>query len=618
MNMRKKKHKKQIKKYISNSRLFILIGTICCLMVAIFFRLYWLQVYRHSFFAVLAEKQYKNKMELLPRRGDIMLKDKDNLIPVAVNQDMPTVYIVPLEIKDKMKVAHKLSEILSLKQDFVDKKIFKENDPYEIIKKKISKEEYDKLKKENLIGVHFEQERWRYYPNNELASQTIGFLGYSENGMAGHYGVEQYFDKVLAGQKGLSEGGENGNKGNLIAMSKKLFNPSLDGSKLILTLNPTIQFKAEIALENAVKKHGADGGKIIIIEPKSGKILAMTSRPTFDLNNYNNFDVADFRNPIISSAYEPGSVFKIITMAAGLDSNRVSPGTTYIDKGVVQIAGFNIKNSDEKAYGEQTMTEVINKSLNTGVIFVEKKIGNKLFADYIKKFGFGEKTGIKLPSEIKGNINNLKTKRDINFYTASYGQGISITPLQLAMAYGVFANQGILMKPLVVDTVVDINGNKKIMKPKAVRQVISTESARQATLMLESNVEHGHGKLAGVPGYRIAGKTGTAQIPDRQKGGYLEDATVGTFAGFAPVDSPVFVMVVIIDHPRDTEWAAGTAAPVFGELSKFLLNYFAIEPTKEYSTKDLEVFDKRHNYLDIVIEEEEDDENKDENSKTKE
>ena len=601
--MRKKRKTIVVKKYASSTRIFIVIVSIIILVGMIFFRLYYLQIKQHQYFSDIASRQYNNKKELLPRRGEIMFREKEGLVPVAVNKDMPTVFIVPNEITEKEEVIQKLVAILGLKKEVVREKVYKKNDPYEVIKKKITKEEYDNLKKENLEGVYFQQERWRYYPGNELAAQTLGFLGYSEEGLVGRYGVEQQFDKILSGEKGLVEE-DNDARGRWISIGKRIINPSMDGSDLVLSLDATIQFEAELALANAVKKHGADGGKIIVLEPKTGKILAMASNPTFNLNQYSEADVAVFRNPIVSDTYEPGSVFKIITMAAGLDSGRISPGTKYFDKGVVHIAGFDIKNSDEKAYGEQTMTEVIEKSLNTGVIFVEKLLGNHLFANYIDKFGFGKKTGIDLPGEVSGNIKNLKITRDVNFYTASYGQGVSVTPLQLAMSYGTIANEGVLMKPLIVDTIKSAGGHKKTIEPKEVRQVISKESAWQASLMLESNVQNGHGKLANVPGYRIAGKTGTAQIPDREHGGYVEGATIGTFAGFAPVDNPAFVMVVIIDHPRDTEWAAGTAAPVFGELSKFLLNYFAIEPTKEYSTKDLEIFDKKHNYLDVVTEEE--------------
>jgi cell division protein FtsI/penicillin-binding protein 2 len=598
--MRKKKKKISGKKYVSSVRIFIVIVAIVILIGTIFFRLYWLQVKRHQHFADIASRQYSHKKELLPRRGEIMFKERNSLIPAAVNKDMPTIFVVPNEIVDKERAVQKLSDILNLDIEMVRQKVFKENDPYEVIKKKTSKSECDKVKEQKLLGVYFQKERWRYYPGNELASQTLGFLGYNEKGVVGRYGVEQQFNEILSGEKGFVEEDSDA-RGRWISIGKRIINPSKDGSKLVLSLNPTIQFKVETALTNAVKKHGADGGKIIVIEPKTGKILAMASNPTFNSNEYSNAEVAIFKNPIISDTYEPGSVFKIITMAAGLDSGRISPNTTYIDTGLVQVAGFNIKNSDEKAYGEQTMTEVIEKSLNTGVIFVEKILGNTLFASYVNKFGFGEKTGIDLPGEVRGNIRNLKTKRDVNFYTASYGQGVSMTPLQLAMSYGAIANKGILMKPLIVDMIKSANGQKKEVESVEIRQVISEESAHQAALMLESNVQNGHGKLAGVPGYRVGGKTGTAQIPDRENGGYMEGATIGTFAGFAPIDNPAFVMVVIIDHPRDTEWAAGTAAPVFGELSKFLLNYFSVEPTKEYSTEDLETFDKKHNYLDTIV-----------------
>ncbi len=604
-----KKRKKISIKYVSSIRVSIIVVAIILLVGTIFFRLYWLQIKKHQYFSGIANRQYNNRKELLPRRGEIMFKERDILVPAAVNKDMPTIFIVPNEIIEKDKTAREIAEILKIDVEVVKSKVFKEHDPYEIIKKKASKEECFRLRKQQLTGVYFQQERWRYYPGGELASQTLGFLGYNKEGVVGRYGIEQQFDHILSGKSGFVEEDSDA-RGRWISIGKRIIKPSFDGSKVVLTLNPTIQFKVEMALRNAVKKHSADGGKIIIIEPKTGKILAMASNPTFNSNKYANSNVADFRNPIISDTYEPGSVFKIITMAAGLDSGMISPNTTYIDTGLVKIAGFGIKNSDEKAYGKQTMTEVIEKSLNTGVIFVEKLLGNNLFEKYIEKFGFGKKSEISLPGESSGNIKNLKTKRDINFYTASYGQGISVTPLQLAMSYGVIANKGVLMKPLIVDRVTDSNGRDTVISSREVRQVISEQSARQAAVMLESNVKNGHGKLANVPGYRVGGKTGTAQIPDRERGGYIEGATIGTFAGFAPIDNPAFVIVVIIDHPRDTEWAAGTAAPVFGELAKFLLNYFSIEPTKEYTKKELENFDKKHNYLDTIIDDKEGDINK--------
>jgi cell division protein FtsI/penicillin-binding protein 2 len=587
-------------KYISTLRFYTVVITFLILGIIIFMRLFWLQVKKHDYYTALATKQYQIKKELQPQRGEIFLKGRSEKFAVAVNKEMPTVFVVPNEIDNSKEVVQKLTTILDLDESEVKKRVYKENDPYEVIKKKISQKEFEKLKAENMKGVHFKKERWRYYPGNELAAQTIGFLGYNSQGVVGRYGLEQYFNDILSGKKGFLEE-DRDVLGRWISIGKRSINPSRDGSDLILSLDQVIQFKTELALKNAIKKHGADGGKIIIIDVKTGKILAMSSQPSFNPNKYSQFEAKDFRNPIVSDNYEPGSVFKIITMAAGLDAGRVSPGTTYNDTGLVRVNGFDIKNSDEKAYGQQTMIEVIDKSLNTGVIFVEKLLGHNLFSKYVKKFGFGEKSGIELPGETAGNINNLKTKRDVEFFTAAFGQGISVTPLQLAMAYGAIANKGVLLKPLILDKIINHGGQEKIIETREVRRVISRGSAKQASLMLESNVQNGHGKLAGVPGYRVAGKTGTAQIPDQVHGGYIKGATIGTFAGFAPVDNPIFAMVVIIDHPRDVEWAAGTAAPVFGELTKFLLDYYSVRPTEKYTKEDLISFDKKHNYLKVNI-----------------
>lgn len=573
---------------------------IVCFLVftaMIFFRLFWLQVKQNNYYTALAEKQYRNKKDLLPQRGEIFFQGGENRFAAAVNKEMNTVYVVPMEIKNDDKVINLLSEVLGVDKEIVRHKVEKKNDPYEVIKRKLTEEESNKIKEAALTGVHFEKEKWRYYPGNELGSQVLGFLGYGDKGMSGRYGVEQYFNNLLAGRKGYVEE-DSDVAGRWISIGDRLKHIPENGSDLLLTINQTIQFKAELALKNAVKKHGADGGKILIIEPQTGKILAMASYPNFNPNEYSKYKSENMRNPIVSDTYEPGSVMKIITMAAGLDAGKVSPGTTYTDTGAVLANGFTIKNSDEKAYGLQTMTEVIEKSLNTGVIFVEKLLGHRLFADYLHKFGFGEKSGIELPGEVKGSLRNLQDwRREVNFYTASFGQGVAVTPLQLGMAYGVIANKGVLLKPLIVDTIIKPDGRHEKKRVEIKKQVISEESARQATEMLVSNVINGHGKLAGVPGYRVAGKTGTAQIPDRVHGGYIEGATIGTFAGFAPADDPKFVMVVIIDHPRDTEWAAGTAAPVFGELSRFLLEHFSVPPTEKYDEEDLLNFDKKHDYL---------------------
>ncbi len=560
-------------------------------------RLYALQVLAHERYKSQADNQHKYRQEILPARGEVFVKEKSRLFPVAVNRELKTAYAVPAEIENLDHAILEVSEILSLDLEEVGFKLSKKDDLYEVLKRKLSDEEVEKIRNLEEKGIYLEGENWRYYPGEELASHVIGFIGYRNDDFKGQYGIEREYEDVLRGNTGLLEQ-ERDTFGRWISIGAKSLIPARNGNDLVLTLDHVIQFKAELALRNAVERHGADGGKLIILDPHSGKILAMAAFPNFNLNDYSGVeDISVFMNPLVSSEYECGSVFKTITMAAGLDTGKINPETTYYDTGSVVEAGYEIKNSDEKSYGQQTMIQVIEQSLNTGAIYVQRQVGNQSFLRYVEDFGFGQNTGIHLPGEVSGNISNLHTNRNIEFFTASFGQGITVTPLQLAMAYGVIANGGELLEPQIVDYMENALGEKVVIEKAAKKSVVSKDTSNKLSLMLESNVINGHGKAAGVPGYRVAGKTGTAQIANRQTGGYLENATVGTFAGFGPVDNPVFVMVAIIDYPKDVEWAESTAGPVFGEMAKFLFEYYGIEPTEEYTQEEIEKFTRTHNYL---------------------
>lgn len=579
-------------------RIYFLISAIFVCVTLIVLRLFSLQVGAYDFYRQMASDQHKLREKIFPKRGEIYLKEKESLFPAAINKNLATAYAVPAEIEDPVLAAEKIAPILSISQDEISQKLSKKDDLYEVLKRKLSSDEEKSLRDNQIKGIHLAEESWRYYPGNTLAAQTLGFVGYNGDVIEGRYGIESFFEDELKGNFGMLEQ-ERDAGGRWISIGSKSLMPAQNGKDIILTIDHVIQFKTEVALRNAVRRHGADGGKIVIMEPDTGKILAMAAEPSFDLNSYSAVeDINAFRNPLISDTYECGSVFKSITMAAGIDAGKVSPDTTYFDSGQVEEAGFTIKNSDFKSNGTQTMTNVLEKSLNTGAIFVQKQLGNEMFFDYIKNFGFGEKTGIELPHESGGNITNLKTNRNIEFFTASFGQGITVTPLQLANAYSAIANGGQLLQPQIVEIIRNSQKEEKTENIGVIRKVISKNTANQIGLMLESNVLYGHGKLAGVPGYRIAGKTGTAQIPDKERGGYKEGETTGSFAGFGPIDNPIFAMLVIIDNPRDVQWAESTAAPVFGELAKFLMDYFAVEPTEEFSPKDLEKFAKTHNYID--------------------
>lgn len=596
-------------------QLVSLIVLILC--VSVIARLFFLQVKAYPLYRSLAEDQHFISAEIFPKRGEIFFQEKDSLFPVAVNRDLATAYVVPREI-DQSKIldlSERISQILSLEKNEIFEKLSKQNDVYELLKKRLSKDEESQLAEIKEKGVYLLPESWRYYPGNNLASQIIGFVGYKEHDVEGIYGLEKYFENKLKGSKGLLKQ-ERDAGGRWISIGEKQLSPARDGNDLILTIDHAIQFKAEMALRNAIKKHDADGGRVIIMSPYDGKVIAMAQEPSFNINEYSNVENPGlFRNTLISDTYECGSIFKTITMAAGIDSGKVEYEETFVDTGKVKEAGYLIQNSDGKAYGEQTMTEILEKSLNTGAIYVEQKVGNKDFKEYLKNFGFGALTNIELPVETAGNISNLDVDRNIEYFTASFGQGITVTPLQILNAYASIANGGELLKPQIIDYIKSYDGNIEKKDREVVRKVISKDTANKLGLMLESNVKNGHGKQAGVPGYRVAGKTGTAQVANKDTSGYEEGKTIGSFAGFGPVENPKFVMLVIVDNPKDVEWAESTAAPVFGELARFMFDYWGIDETEEYSEQDLVKFNNSHNYINYQEDEEKEIKEEDDNKK---
>lgn len=435
-----------------------------------------------------------------------------------------------------------------------------------------------RTKKElKISGIGFSQSSFRFYPEGNIGSNILGFVGYVGDKQEGRYGLEEFFEHELAGSPGSIKI-ERDAKGNPIIINDREYNKAADGSDLILTVNRSIQFMACQKLNEAVARHGADGGSVIILEPNSGAVIAMCSNPDYNGNNYKETkDIKTFTNPAIFFQYEPGSIFKVVTMAMALDQKKVTPQTTYDDTGQVIISKYKIENSDHKANGRQTMTEVLEKSLNTGAIFSMRTIGPDLFAEYVKKFGFGEKTGIELEGESRGDIKNLIKKPVGELYaaTASFGQGLAATPLQIAAAFLALANNGLMMQPYIVKEIVKPDGSKITTQPKIIGRVISEKAAAILGGMMVNVVENGHGKKAGVKGYYVAGKTGTAQVPAKN-GGYQAGAHIGSFAGFAPADNPKFVMLVRIDQPRDVEWAESSAAPLFGDLAEYMLNYWQV------------------------------------------
>lgn len=562
-------------------RLTGVVGFFGVFAVLLGLRLFHLQIVQHGFYTALAADQHQLFEQLQPTRGQILVKDAQSptgYYPLATNQTLHELYAVPKQVTDPVGTAERLQQYVTLPKDDLLKRLDKPNDLYEPIQHDLTDRQQETIAALKLSGLYFRDEPKRYYPERQYGSHLLGFVGYDGKKKVGRYGLEGRFESTLAGSQGYIKAQKDA-RGELIATAAQVWQPAADGADVELTVDRTIQYEACRQLDEAVQKHGADGGSIVIIQPKTGAILAMCGAPDFDPNAYNEVsDVKTFLNPATQIPYEPGSVFKAITMAAALNEGRVTPDATYTDIGAVKIGSYTIRNSDNKAHGVQTMTQVLEESLNTGAIYAMEQIGPARFADYVKAFGFGQPTHLDLDESV-GNISGPLTKRDIYAATGAFGQGLTVTPLQLAMAYTAIANGGRLMQPYVVDRIRRADGTATVTKPRQIRQVISAETSATISGMLVRVVQNGHGKRAGVPGYFVAGKTGTAQIPDSTTGKYLPDLTIGTFAGFAPVEDPQFVMVTQLVKPRDVQFAESSAAPLFGSLAKFLMLYLNLPPS---------------------------------------
>lgn len=553
-----------------------LVAGILLLALALIARLFVLQVLQHGFYAALAKNREAGIAELTPTRGEIYFRDAaapNDLLPLATNRDRRLLYASPKEMhgQDLDAIADQLAQLLTLDRDAVRERLNRPDDTFEPIAHEVPLDIADAVTSAKLVGIHALPEIARYYPFASIASQVTGFLGYDGDRRVGQYGVEGGLDEILGGEPGsLSSGGS-------IFANKRSFREPKEGDSVVLTIDRTLQYTACKKLDEAVQKHGADGGSVIIVNPSSGAILALCNSPSFDANDYRNVaNIAQYTNSAVSGQYEPGSVMKTMTMAGGINEGLITPDTTYEDTGSVQIGKYAIRNAENKTYGRQTMSGVLQESINTGAIYVQRLLGHDTFRRYMEQFGFGALTGIELQGEAKGDISTLKQKSDIYPATASFGQGISVTPLQLVMAYAAVVNDGILMKPYIVDEVIKPNGFREKTQPAEVRRVIEPQAATTLKAMLVNVVREGHGKRAAVPGYYIGGKTGTAQVPYGDRPGYDPSRNIGTFVGFGPLNKPAFVMLTKINVPRDVQFAESSAAPLFGELASFLLQYYQV------------------------------------------
>ena len=533
-------------------RFIAVIGAFAILYGSLGIRLYNLQIRKGDFYAAKAASQILSR-SLDPARGNIFMTDKNGApIPVAVKKNYPFIYCVPEEMAkagvDLAETAAKLEEAISVSADELMPKFEKPDDPFEELLKVASDEIASKVKGLDIPGVYVGEKPKRYYPYDAMASHILGFVSNDE----GQYGIESYYDGKLSGVSGEASG--------------DTFVAPEDGADIYLSIDQIIQARAEKILADAVSKFNAKGGLVIVSDPKTGEIKAMAGTPSFNPNDYGSAKMSDYMNPAVQGVYEPGSVFKLVTMAGALDSGAVTPSTTYVDQGSLTINGRTIQNWDHKAHGTLTMTEVIEQSINTGTVFASKKMGKDAFFSYIEKFGITKATGIDLPGEALGSAKSLVNGNDISYATASYGQGISVSPIRMLSAVNAIANKGIMMAPHIA------KGD-----PKVEGSPISEDTAKKVTDMMVSAVKKN--VLADIPGYSVAGKTGTAMVPDLVKGGY-KDAYINTYVGFAPAYDPKFSILIRIDEPEGNPLAGASVVPAFKELAEFALSYYGIAPDK--------------------------------------
>jgi cell division protein FtsI (penicillin-binding protein 3) len=551
--------------YISNYRLrceavFLIFFIFLLLCVG---RLLFIQFFRSDYLTSIAKKQHNQLVELEPRRGAIY---DCNLKAQAFNMSMDSLYAVPNVIKNKEGMVNQLQPILGADRSYLQERLNRKKS-FIWLARKLTPEKSEAIKQLNLKGLGFLKETKRIYPNSYLASHIIGFSGMDNIGLEG---VERGFDNYLKGTPGWAIFLRDARLQKLDIWEKMVM--PVDGLDLVLTIDEVVQYIAERELDKAFKKFNAKAASIVVMDPHTGRILAMANRPTYDLNDHSSVSKDAIRNRAICDLFEPGSVFKIVTASAALEEKKVTEEDVFFcENGAYQVGGRILH--DHKAHGNLTFRQVIEESSNIGTVKVALLLGADTLYHYIKAFGFGAKLGIDISGEISGMIIPVRSWSKSSITAIPMGQGVGVTALQLASAISVIANGGQLMKPYIIDSVRDNQGRIiKQNKPVLIRKVISVDTAMRIKKILTGVIEEGTGKLGKVLGFSAAGKTGTAQKlePD---GTYSHNKFIASFIGFAPAEDPLLTIVVTVDEPHPYYFGGVVAAPVFQKVASDVIRY---------------------------------------------
>ena len=534
----------------------------------LFIRLFHLQVIDRDKYSVLADRQHNRVLEVKARRGTIFDRYMD---PLAINMEVQSVFCNPRIIKDKVKLAGILSEELGVDAVDVEKKLERDK-AFVWIKRKIDHSVYEKLRDMNLRGVYFRPESKRKYPSGSMTSHILGFVGMDNDGLEG---LELLYDNELKGRSGKRHETRDARMRSVLKKEKISVSPR-NGNNIVLTIDSVIQCIVEQELATMVGTFNAAGGTVIVMDPSSGRILAMANSPGYDPNDVSAVPIENLKNPAVSSIFEPGSVFKIVTGSAAIEEGVITlEDKVYCEKGKFNVCGRIL--NDYHPYGELSFEDIIAKSSNIGVVKTARELGEKKLFEYIQKFGFGEKSGIDIPGEVAGISRPPRVWSRSDITTIPMGQGIAVTPLQLVSALSVICNGGYLMRPYVVEerTTWEGVGIKKIL-PETRRRVISPETCDKMKRALRKVVTEGTGRWINSKRYELCGKTGTAQMVNPE-GGYYDDRYYATFIGFGPMEEPMISVVVVARDPRGQHFGGTVAGPTFKRITEKVLEYLGAQ-----------------------------------------
>lgn len=568
----------------SASRIQLIFILFCALALVLVARLFHVQIIHGADFRKEGEGQYVQTVSDRFDRGTIYFTPKDENeppFPAATLNYGYRVIMDPSKVEYPVESCEALENIiLELSYETCVAHTHKHNDQYELLAEGLNQKDADLIHDIDDKGIGAYRYSWRFYPGGSLASHVLGFVGYSGDTLGGRYGLERQYDAAL----------RRTNESVQVNFFAELFSNIADSilyadkereGDIVTFIEPTVQGFVEDVLDDVGDAWKSESGGAIVVNPNTGSIHAMAAFPTFDPNAYGEEDtVSVFVNPLVERVYEMGSIVKPLTVAAGLDAEAITAESTYDDTGSITLDGYTIGNYDGKRRGVVDMQEVLSRSLNLGVAHIVSEMGNDVFAEYMRAFGIDEETGIDLPGEVHGLADNLDSSRDIEFATASFGQGIAMTPIEATMALSALANGGVLHAPLVVDRIMYPGRPDKHMYPDDGRQVISEAASEEITRMLVRVVDEAlaDGTVA-LPHHSIAAKTGTAQIPDPE-GGYYDDRYLHSFFGYFPAYDPQFLVFLYHVNPKNVDYASQTLTDPFMDITKFLITYYDIAPDR--------------------------------------